>query len=22
MDDPSVVHNLTQWHGTFAFAVW
>ena len=22
MDDPSVVHNLTQWHGTFAFAAW
>lgn len=22
MDDPSVVHNLTQWHGTTAFAAW
>lgn len=22
MDDASVVHNLTQWHGTFAFAAW
>ncbi len=22
MSDPSVVHNLTQWHGTTAFAAW
>jgi hypothetical protein len=22
LDDPSVVHNLSQWHGTTAFAAW
>jgi len=22
MEDPSRVHNLTQWHGTSAFAAW
>jgi hypothetical protein len=22
MDDPSVAHNLMQWHGTTAFAAW
>lgn len=22
LDDPSMVHNLSQWHGTTAFAAW